>query len=158
METCLLTPHSDSHPLNLFLLSVTFTDITIMVHTIPYHANTTEKEMRGKKREMLPSSLPPWLQDPCPKLCLQPPWQAGDFVLLCHCSRCRKLPCPCPYPCSPSHLGRCHSPIRPPCVVWGAGAVSMLFCSYRCLSGANGIRDKQDKSLKVWMGCCPILC
>lgn len=39
----------------------------------------------------------------------------------------------------------------------GRGAVSVLFCTYHCLSGVKGIGDKQDKSLKVWMHCHPIL-
>lgn len=42
-----LTPDLASHALNLFLLTVTFADITIMVHITPYHANSTEEEMEG---------------------------------------------------------------------------------------------------------------
>lgn len=56
-----------------FPKSVTLDNVTIMSHTILCHESSSEKEMRGKNREILPSSLPPWLTASLPEAVLQPP-------------------------------------------------------------------------------------
>lgn len=121
-----------------------------MVHITPYHANSTEEEMEGKKREMLPSSLPPWLQDPCLKLLLQAQWQAGDCVLPWHCSRCRSCPAPAlppawagAIPLSDHHAwcwegGSLSAVLHLPLSVWGKG-------------------NQEISKIKVWKSGCTVM-
>lgn len=127
---CPWAPHLASHSLNLVWLSVTFESTTIMIHTILCCANSSGKEMRGNKGKcfhqvyLLVYNIPA-----CSCPCSHHGKEVTYATMAVLLNQEAPSPCPCPE------------------------AVSGLFHTYHCPSGANGIRDKHNKrskSLSWW--------